>query len=1109
MEKLVEIKTPGNNLDLNDSQDEKNVENEDYSEKSQEYQREIDGEYQNQICDEDSTWSEMIRGLDQPSYNLERADLYESENQQESQHNIENSPMQKNDASFNNDSMKISNKKSEGGNNLNDTLSPRRTDPGESKLNMKAVVGNFMLERKKSLRKEKNSSLQDHMKEFHEQNNLQPEVQNDFKDITFKPSKEYPFEKFIRDTHVKREDLEQFFSIITLLNRFTLEGEKNAKAQAMEDRTVSEVLKNMGYQLSASKKNKDPIHDSDYRIKCTHTGYIVDYRVVGVNFFSHTRDRISIVFEDLNHSVKEGFLLVKGSDKSMQNLLKMNEKDKNLYRELLANYKTSGLKQIVYGIKKLTPDRVSEYRKSYIDIQKSSRDQMESYENLAIEIEKDLSFVGCFGIRDNIVPDAYSLIKLLKDIGMKISILSGDSKENCINVANTLQITSGGINDGNQIFKVISKSTEGIANSIKRIMDQIYDDLKNLNQDEMKVANEESQKEEGGGSSSIISKLGEILSLDLANGEGDTGNEENLDIDIHHTEFRNLTKRTLLIRGESLDTIKNSKFLLSQFKSILIFCGSVIGYQMQPSHKAFIVKILKSVNDRVMAVGDGFNDIGMIREANIGVQVSNADVPVVFSDVVVSNIGLVSELMINETMNLNKNTFLGVFVFSWISFTMGSFHAVFYYNTSQFSELLIESSKLSFFYFLVMFVLIGVFEKRYNQNIMSEFPMIYKEHEIMKNHHSIVMICIIIFSLFEVVIQYWVLPGISLQNHSKEKGFTIGIKLWESITFCINFISGNFKLWLILAKNSSIFTIMICIGCIFCIFLHYIYSLKESLAEIYPFWTPGGDVPLVSSVIICIVLPCYMNWLFYSIAKAKFISPLASDLHKASKKFVEAGDQGGKEMKKFKTEDIKSHLTNVLRDSFQTRLDLKYRVTSLIKTIIDINKDNVSLPGINKITSIDLFNYQVGLGRLTNYIKERVERSRFRDYLTQISRKNVIRQFYFYLVCYFLALGVGMLTPQFRRNYMLDTTIPYMIVCIVLLIWATKASILSFRLYTIVITFGIFSLIITTVQSIFSMNRFELNTHDFYNTRIWYSIAFDLIDSSLLVLLHLFIRLFG
>ena len=66
VEKLIEIKTPGNELlTNNDSQEEAVKESGEYSEKSQEYQGELDGDFCREVFEEDSTWSECMNVFNQ------------------------------------------------------------------------------------------------------------------------------------------------------------------------------------------------------------------------------------------------------------------------------------------------------------------------------------------------------------------------------------------------------------------------------------------------------------------------------------------------------------------------------------------------------------------------------------------------------------------------------------------------------------------------------------------------------------------------------------------------------------------------------------------------------------------------------------------------------------------------------------------------------------------------------------------------------------------------------------------------------------------------------------------------------------------------------------
>ena len=65
-------------------------------------------------------------------------------------------------------------------------------------------------------------------------------------------------------------------------------------------------------------------------------------------------------------------------------------------------------------------------------------------------------------------------------------------------------------------------------------------------------------------------------------------------------------------------------YLQSHFAFICYFHKSVIAYEMKPSQKAELVKIVKKrfpYNPVIMAVGDGANDVLMMEKAHISIEV--------------------------------------------------------------------------------------------------------------------------------------------------------------------------------------------------------------------------------------------------------------------------------------------------------------------------------------------------------------------------------------------------------------------------------------------------------------------------------------------------------
>lgn len=1122
-EKIIEIKTPGNNLAINDSQDEIIKESADYSEKSQEYLNEIIGDYKSEVCDEDSTWTEMLRNMDQPSYNLEVGG-------NGSNHHCgtfgfgggghsEESPTHRptlNVSMVDDDRIKAP---STRGANLKDDLlsvSGNGSIAKKSFINLAPRLGGFNLTSMKSrtfIQKDgEDSSRGLHLPDLSQEKSdgVISDESDTFK-MTLKPNKELPLNKFIRDVYFKREDIEQFFAMATLFNRFTLEGERTSKAQAIEDKAISDLIKHLGYVLSESKKNKDKDGSmgTEFRIKSTTTNHTVDYQIVGVNYFSHDRERASIVFMDMGAGGNEAFLLVKGIDRSMTSALNMNDKDKNVYRELSANYKAAGLKQLVYGIRKMEAEEVFSYRSTYVEILKSPRDQKEGFELLAQDLEKNLKFMGCFGIRDTICPEGLEFSYLLRSIGIKFSILSGDNKDNCLNVARTLELTKSGMEESELTFNIYNTTEVEIMNSMKRIIDQIYEDIKKLNQDEMKIATADIETDVDG---KKVDMDMEMIKLKLFKSAGDNENDYNddqqeiLNYEIDPLSFRNLTKRTLLLNGECVNIIINSEFLLCQFRSILLFCSSIVGYSMQPSHKATIVKLLRSQNNVVLAVGDGFNDIRMIREANIGVQLMNSDVPVVFSDMVVGSIGILSKVMFSKAVNFHQNLTQSVLMISWINFTQVGLYFIFYYLGSLYSDIYLPLLKIERLIMAVLISFICIWDSLYSEGLMSQMPIFYREQTLVKTYFVLLLLAELMASLVEVtfVVIFFIFYLNELMDST---GKPVGIRYFENFIIIVSSVNACFKIWLLRWGNSIGINIVIGAIAIGVVPAAYAFSFTSMSDTSTDFWFLVSDSTSLLSLLICIAIPCCCAYLINLILKTLYKSFLMIHQYKLDRLTKNIPER--RNTKRLNTSELRAFFQEQLKDVLLRNTVGRFQVTTLISLVRKFNSalKTKASTSIIKIISVDLFNFQVGLERYTNRIIERVDRRKFRLYLMRFMRKFSAFQIIVYLMVYSGAMAVGLSSANFRAVGMLDTTIPYLIVFLIVLLYVNRSPVFNNRQYGWLVAIGVFSACLTLILSIISHNRFELNMVDLYNLRLWFTVSFEMIDSFMFAGTHLIIRL--
>jgi len=77
----------------------------------------------------------------------------------------------------------------------------------------------------------------------------------------------------------------------------------------------------------------------------------------------------------------------------------------------------------------------------------------------------------------------------------------------------------------------------------------------------------------------------------------------------------------LIIEGTTLGVVLNSEQLKNYFIEILDRCTSVIVSRASPSQKAAVVELVRNRKpDKItLAIGDGANDVNMIKRAHIGI----------------------------------------------------------------------------------------------------------------------------------------------------------------------------------------------------------------------------------------------------------------------------------------------------------------------------------------------------------------------------------------------------------------------------------------------------------------------------------------------------------
>ncbi|KAG4124782.1 hypothetical protein ERO13_D10G059600v2 [Gossypium hirsutum] len=286
-------------------------------------------------------------------------------------------------------------------------------------------------------------------------------------------------------------------------------------------------------------------------------------------------------------------------------------------------------------------------------------------------MEKDLILVGATAVEDKLQKGVPQCIDKLAQAGLKIWVLTGDKVETAINIGYACSLLRQGM---------------------KQIcITEISSDAKEVVKENILLQ---------------ITNASQMIKL-----ERDP-----------HAAF------ALIIDGKTLayalgDDVKQ------QFLVLAVQCASVICCRVSPKQKALVTRLVKEGTGKTtLAIGDGANDVGMIKEADIGVGISGVEgmQAVMASDFSIAQFRFLERLLVVHGHWCYKRIAQMVCYFFYKNIAFGL--TLFYFEAfAGFSGQSIYDD----WYMLLFNVLLtslpvislGVFE----QDVSSEFPAVYQQ----------------------------------------------------------------------------------------------------------------------------------------------------------------------------------------------------------------------------------------------------------------------------------------------------------------------------------------------------------------------------------------------
>uniref|UniRef100_H2YBK3 Phospholipid-transporting ATPase n=1 Tax=Ciona savignyi TaxID=51511 RepID=H2YBK3_CIOSA len=371
----------------------------------------------------------------------------------------------------------------------------------------------------------------------------------------------------------------EFFKLIaichTVMPDFSPEGILTYQAQSPDEGALVGAARNFGFVFKERTFNT---------ITVSELGTDVTYEVLAILDFDNVRKRMSVIVKDPEGNIT---LFCKGADSVIYERLgeATDEDIKNATTVHLDNFAGEGLRTLCLAVKRLNEESYKVWKEAHSKASMALEDREDRLSAVYEEIERDMELLGATAVEDKLQDGVPETIANLSNANIKIWVLTGDKQETAVNIGYSCNMLT---EEMKNVFIISGYTFEEVESEIKQAYEDMqlhYVSMQNVVVHTSKVAN---------GRSIVFQQDGE-------------------------------NKFGLVINGHSL-VHALSEELAIKFLELATLCTAVICCRVTPLQKAKVVELVKQNQKAVtLAIGDGANDVSMIKAAHIGVGISGEE----------------------------------------------------------------------------------------------------------------------------------------------------------------------------------------------------------------------------------------------------------------------------------------------------------------------------------------------------------------------------------------------------------------------------------------------------------------------------------------------------
>ncbi|XP_072920242.1 phospholipid-transporting ATPase IC isoform X1 [Hemitrygon akajei] len=487
----------------------------------------------------------------------------------------------------------------------------------------------------------------------------------------------------------------EFFKLLALCHTVMVEdnnGQIIYQAASPDEGALVTAARNFGFAFLSRTQNSITI--SELGIKRT-------YEVLAILDFNSDRKRMSIILREPEGKIK---LYCKGADTVIYERLHPDNPNKEITDEALKEFADETLRTLCLSYKDISEGEFEKWNIKFKAASVSTNNRDEALDRVYEEIEKDLLLMGATAIEDKLQDGVPETIDVLKKGDIKIWVLTGDKKETAENIGFSCQLLTNDMTlyDGEEINSLLSKM-QRTKSALRETNTNIKDVFK---------------KEENPAMIITGSWLNEILR--------EKKRRKKKWFKRPKTESE---KKMQMERDQNNEAAKEQR--QRDFVDLACQCSSVICCRVTPKQKAMVVNLVKKYKKAItLSIGDGANDVNMIKTAHIGVGISGQEgmQAVMSSDYAFGQFRFLQRLLLvhGRWSYIRMCKFLKYFFYKNFAFTLVHFWYSFFNGFS--AQTAYENWFITLYnvlYSSLPVLVVGVLDQDVTDKLSLRFPRLY------------------------------------------------------------------------------------------------------------------------------------------------------------------------------------------------------------------------------------------------------------------------------------------------------------------------------------------------------------------------------------------------